>query len=64
MTTRDRRRIRALHALLGSSNEGERETARRKLEALLTRLGKNWNDLPELLRPEDTPAQPAADSAR
>src|SRR2546423_9126729 len=59
--TKERRRIRALHALLGSPNEGERETARRKLEALLRRLNKNWNDLPELLRPDDTPSQPAAD---
>jgi hypothetical protein len=62
MTPKNRRRIRALHALLGSSNEGEREAARRKLDALLTRLGKNWNDLPELLRPDDAPpAPPAAD---
>jgi DNA polymerase III delta prime subunit len=60
MTTKDRKRIRKLHALLGSSNEGEREAARRKLEALLTRLGKSWNDLPELLT-DDTPAQPVAD---
>src|SRR5262249_136244 len=38
--------------MLGAPHEGERETARRKLEALLKRLGKTWNDLPELLRPD------------
>jgi len=59
-TIRDR--IRALHALaMGSPHEGERENARRKLEALLKRLGKTWNDLPELLRPDDVAAQPAPD---
>jgi hypothetical protein len=41
--------------MLGAPHEGERETARRKLEALLKRLGKTWNDLPELLRPDYQP---------
>jgi hypothetical protein len=45
----DRKRVRDLHAMLGSSNPQEQATARRKLEVLLKRLGKTWNDLPELL---------------
>jgi hypothetical protein len=52
MTAKDRKRIRDLHALMvGSSSQGERENARGKLEKLLKRLGKTWNDLPDLLRP-------------
>jgi hypothetical protein len=45
----DRKRVRDLHAMLGSSNPQEQATARRKLEVLLKRLGKTWNDLPDLL---------------
>src|SRR5262245_10126388 len=46
---KDRKRVRDLFAMLGSSNLQEQATARRKLDALLKRLGKTWNDLPELL---------------
>src|SRR6266536_839172 len=53
MNANDRKRIIQLHALLGSSSAGEREAARTKLDELLKRLGKSWNDLPELLKPED-----------
>src|SRR5262245_54554247 len=55
MNAKDRKRLRDLHARMGSSSAGERETAWRKLDALLKRLGKTWNDLAELLR-EDPPA--------
>jgi hypothetical protein len=46
---KDRKRVRDLFAMLGSSNSQEQATARRKLEALLKRLGKTWNDVPALL---------------
>jgi hypothetical protein len=42
-------RLAKLHALLGSANPGERETARVKLNELLEQHRKSWNDLPELL---------------
>jgi Protein of unknown function (DUF3631) len=38
-----------LHALLGSANAGEAETARLKLHKLSEANRKTWNDLPELL---------------
>jgi hypothetical protein len=41
--------LRKLHALVGSDNPGERESAWTKLNDLLRRHGKTWNDLPELL---------------
>jgi hypothetical protein len=41
MTAKDRRRIAKLFALLGSPNQGERDNARHKLDALLQRLGKS-----------------------
>jgi len=56
MTPKDRKRLRDLHARIGSGNEGERNAAWRKLDALLKRLGKSWNDLPELLRDDVTSA--------
>jgi hypothetical protein len=59
---KDRKRIRDLHARMGSSNDGERNAAWHKLDALLKRLGKTWNDLPELLRDETTAsASPQSD---
>jgi hypothetical protein len=49
-----------MHAMMeGSLHEGERENARRALEAELARLGKTWADLPELLR-DPPPVAPAA----
>jgi Protein of unknown function (DUF3631) len=55
------KRIRDLHALMGSSNAEERERAREKLEALLRKHGKTWNDLPELLQQEQGSAGPSHD---
>ncbi len=43
------RRIRKLHAMLGSSNEGERNAAHKKLTNLLIEHSLSWNDIPELL---------------
>jgi hypothetical protein len=58
----DLRRLRALHALLGSSNEGERENARRKIDSWLGRHDKNWNDLAGLLHdPDANTASASAD---
>ena len=48
------RRIRALHALLGSPNNKEAEAARKKLNELLTRHGLSWNDLPAVLAAADS----------
>ena len=42
-------RLRQLHAMLGSNNAQERETARVKIIELLARHGKSWNDLTELM---------------
>jgi hypothetical protein len=47
-----RKRLRDLHARLGSSNEGERASALRKIDAWLRKHGKTWNDVPELLHDE------------
>jgi hypothetical protein len=48
------KRIRDLFARMGTSSEDERNTTWRKLDALLKRLGKSWNDLSELLPDETT----------
>jgi hypothetical protein len=39
------RRICQLHALVGSSNAHEAESARKKLTGLLDMYGLSWNDL-------------------
>ncbi|MGO9049394.1 MAG: DUF3631 domain-containing protein [Xanthobacteraceae bacterium] len=43
------KRLKQLFAMLGSSNAQERETARAKLDELLVKNRKTWNDLTELL---------------
>jgi uncharacterized protein DUF3631 len=50
MNEKIRKRIRQLFAMMGSSNAAERETARQKLDELLVRHRKNWNDLQELMQ--------------
>jgi hypothetical protein len=55
MTPKDRGRLRQLHAMLGSSNAGERENAWKKVDAC--KHGKTWNDLPELLHDETAPSR-------
>jgi hypothetical protein len=60
------RRISKLHAMLGSDKEGERETARKKLDALLAEYGRSWNDIPEILaavRDAPPPPPPPSDQA-
>ena len=54
---KDRQRLRQLHAMLGSSNAGERENAWKKVDAWLRKHGKSWNDLPELLHDETAPSR-------
>jgi hypothetical protein len=44
-----RDKLKKLHALLGSSNANEREAARAKIDQLLAKNKKNWNDWTELL---------------
>jgi len=54
------RRIRKLHAmLLGSPHEGERNSAREKLQQVLVEYGLTWNDMPGLLA-ADIPEAPRA----
>jgi hypothetical protein len=61
ISRKDRKRIRDLHARMGSSNDGERNAAWHKLDALLKRLGKTWNDLPKLLHDETTASASQSD---
>lgn len=42
-------RLRQLFAMLGSNNAQERETARAKIDELLAKHRKSWNDLTELM---------------
>jgi hypothetical protein len=49
VTPKELNRFAALHARMGSPNENEQKTARRKFEAWLKKHGKTWNDIPELL---------------
>ena len=61
------KRIAALFALMGSDNKGERDNARAKLDELLRKHGKNWNDLPQLLqeaKQAEEAKQAAASSSR
>ena len=44
-----RDKLKKLHALLGSNNANEREAARAKIDELLAKSKKTWNDLTELL---------------
>jgi hypothetical protein len=57
MTSKDRARLRQLHAMLGSSSAGERENAWKKVDAWLRKHSKTWNDLPELLHDETAQAR-------
>jgi hypothetical protein len=50
MSAKIRNRLRRLFAMMGSSNVSERETARQKIDELLARYRKTWNDLAELLQ--------------
>jgi hypothetical protein len=44
-----RDRLRKLHALIGSANRNEREAAYAKIDEILTKHKKTWNDLNDLL---------------
>jgi hypothetical protein len=61
MDKKDRERLRKLHAMLGSSNSGERESAWRKLDDLLKRHSKSWNDVSGLLQDEATESDQCSD---
>src|SRR5262249_984918 len=50
MDDKTRKRIAQLHALMGSSNPHERNSAWDKLDELLRKHKKTWNDIPELLQ--------------
>ena len=65
-----RDKLRKLFALIGSDNAGERETARTKIDELLAKHKKTWNDLVDLITapsqpgpaddaPDDVPPTPA-----
>jgi Protein of unknown function (DUF3631) len=49
-----RAKLTKLFALLGSDNVGEREAARSKIDDILRKNQKNWNDLTELLQTGQT----------
>ena len=46
-----RARLRRLFALLGSDNANECGNARNKINEILRKHGRNWNDLLELVQP-------------
>lgn len=50
---RDRDRLRKLHAMMGSSNPGEAENARKLIMELLERLNATWYDLTALLQEDE-----------
>jgi hypothetical protein len=56
MNAKDLRRLRALHAMLGSDNEKEALSARKKILAILKRRNKTWNDLPNSWSQRRSPA--------
>jgi hypothetical protein len=58
------RRIRKLHAMLGSSSAGERENARKRLMELLAKHTLSWNDLPEILAVASDPRSSSGSSAQ
>jgi hypothetical protein len=51
VSTKDRERLRKLFALLGSNNASERETAHTKIDDILRKYKRSWNDLLELVQP-------------
>ena len=56
------RRIRDLHAMMGSPNVHEGSNAHAKLWELMTESGISWNDLTAILAEADNPATDAASS--
>jgi acyl-CoA-binding protein len=50
MSKKDYKRLVQLHAMLGSTNVGEAESARQRILELLSRYRKNWSDLTNLLK--------------
>jgi len=57
ITNKALKRLRDLHAMLGSP--GERDNAWRKIDAWLAKYGKTWNDVAELLHDPSVAAQRA-----
>src|SRR6516164_6346233 len=58
------RRIRSLHALLGSPNANEANNAREKLNKLLAEYGLTWNDLMSVLVAADVTSNTASTAAQ
>jgi hypothetical protein len=52
------KRVRQLHAMIGTGYPNERATACSKLDKLLAKHGLTWNDLPELLHADETKPEP------
>jgi hypothetical protein len=50
MSKKDYKRLVQLHAMLGSGNASEAESARQRILELLSRYRKNWSDLTNLLK--------------
>jgi hypothetical protein len=58
ISKRELKRLRQLFAMMGSSNASERETARQKIDELLAKYRKTWNDLLGLLQQAGDTADP------
>jgi Protein of unknown function (DUF3631) len=54
MSKKDRKRLEQLFRMIGSSNAGEAENARRLIIEMLARYRKTWNDLADLMKGGDT----------
>ena len=50
MNKKERKRLEQLFRMVGSSNAGEAENARRLILEMLARYRKNWNDLTDLMK--------------
>ena len=50
MSKKDRKRLEQLFRMIGSTNAGEAENARRLILEMLARYRKTWNDLTDLMR--------------
>jgi hypothetical protein len=61
MNAKTRKRVRDLHARIGSSYQGASATALRKLLALLQKHSKTWNDLADILAVDATVSSPPPD---
>src|SRR5947208_10925431 len=58
MDLKTRQKLAKLLAMLGSSNQGERDNAHRRIDEILKKHKKSWSELPEILRSTAPDPQP------